>query len=117
MRNITVSVTDETYKIKIARIWATQRDRSLSSAVEYLLRTLPNIERTGQAFPSFTISNSGKISQNSYPTTITNSTTSTPKIAAKTPSENAKLRVKLWTPPQITQIKQFIPPHSTAIQP
>jgi hypothetical protein len=88
MRNITVSVTDETYKI--ARIWAAQRDRSLSSVVEYLLRTLPNIERAREALPPPSISNSGKISQNSTSATTIISITSAPEMAQNTPSQNLK---------------------------
>jgi len=49
MRNITVSVSDETYRQ--ARVWAAQRDSSVSAVVEYLLRTLPSITRAARAFP------------------------------------------------------------------
>jgi hypothetical protein len=61
MRNITVFVTDET--CKIARIRATQRDRSLSSIAEYPLCTFPNIHRVINAFQIPSINNSGQISQ------------------------------------------------------
>jgi hypothetical protein len=49
MRNITVSVSDETY-IQ-ARIWAAQRDTSVSAIVQYLLQTLPSVTRAVRAFP------------------------------------------------------------------
>ena len=49
MRNITVSVSDETYRQ--ARVWAAQRDSSVSAVVQYLLQTLPSISRAARAFP------------------------------------------------------------------
>jgi hypothetical protein len=49
MRNITVTVTDETYRL--ARVWAAERDTSISAVVEYLLRTMQGIELAGRAFP------------------------------------------------------------------
>jgi hypothetical protein len=114
MRNVTVSVTDET--CKIARICAAQRDRSLSSIVEYLLCTLPNIHRVRNFFSVPAINNFGQISQISTPATTTNSTTSTPKPLKK-PTKNTKLRVKLWTPLQPQQNSPLKIAHSTASQP
>jgi hypothetical protein len=49
MRNITVSVSDETYRQ--ARVWAAQRDTSVSAIVQYLLQTLPGVTRAIRAFP------------------------------------------------------------------
>lgn len=49
MRNITVTVSDQTYRQ--ARIWAAQRDTSVSAVVQYLLQTLPGIKRAEAAFP------------------------------------------------------------------
>jgi len=49
MRNITVTVSDQTYRQ--ARIWAAQRDTSVSAVVQYLLQTLPGIKRAMIAFP------------------------------------------------------------------
>jgi hypothetical protein len=49
MRNITVSVSDETYRQ--ARVWAAQRDTSVSAIVKYLLQTLPGVTRAVRAFP------------------------------------------------------------------
>jgi hypothetical protein len=48
MKNITVSVPDETYRS--ARVWAARRDTSVSAVVGYLLQTLPGIQRAKQAF-------------------------------------------------------------------
>jgi hypothetical protein len=48
MRNITVTVSDETYRQ--ARVWAAQRDTSVSGVVAYLLQTLPGISRAAAAF-------------------------------------------------------------------
>jgi hypothetical protein len=48
MRNITVTVSDETYRQ--ARVWAAQRDTSVSCVVAYLLQTLPGIKRAAAAF-------------------------------------------------------------------
>jgi hypothetical protein len=50
MKNITVSVPDETYRS--ARVWAARRDTSVSAVVAYLLETLPGIQRARQAFPA-----------------------------------------------------------------
>jgi hypothetical protein len=49
MRNITVSVTDQAYRR--ARVWAAERDASLSRIVQYLIETLPTVSRAVQAFP------------------------------------------------------------------
>jgi len=48
MRNITVTVSDETYRM--ARVWAAQRDTSVSGVVQYLLQTLPGIKRAAAAY-------------------------------------------------------------------
>jgi hypothetical protein len=49
MKNITVTISDETYRN--ARVWAAQRDTSISAVVQYLLMTLQGIERAARAFP------------------------------------------------------------------
>jgi len=49
MRNITVTVSDQSYRQ--ARIWAAQRDTSVSAVVQYLLQTLPGIKRAAAEFP------------------------------------------------------------------
>lgn len=50
MKNITVTVADDIYRQ--ARIWAAQRDTSLSAVVAYLLATLPGRKtRAEQRFP------------------------------------------------------------------
>lgn len=41
MRNITVSVADETYRQ--ARVWAAENDTSISAAVQYMLENLRTI--------------------------------------------------------------------------
>jgi len=43
MRNITVSVTDQTYRQ--ARVWAAENNTSVSSAVEYMLENVHSILR------------------------------------------------------------------------
>jgi hypothetical protein len=48
MKNITVSVPDETYRS--ARVWAAHRDTSVSAVVQYLLETLPGIQRAKHPF-------------------------------------------------------------------
>ena len=55
MKNITVSVSDKSYRD--ARVWSAQRDTSLSRIVQHLISTLPKIERAQQAFPIKTGSN------------------------------------------------------------
>jgi predicted CopG family antitoxin len=50
MRNITVSIPDDVYRR--ARVWATERDTSLSAVVKYLLETMPGIKRSDLAFPA-----------------------------------------------------------------
>jgi ATP-dependent Clp protease adapter protein ClpS len=47
MRNITVTVSDQTYRQ--ARVWAAQRDTSVSAVVTYLLHTLPGMSRAEAA--------------------------------------------------------------------
>jgi hypothetical protein len=79
MRNITVSLPDETY-INV-RVWAAQRDTSLSTVVEYLLRTLPNIQHAVSKSPVTAIDNSGSKPVSSAPATTSISITSSPKIA------------------------------------
>ncbi len=49
MKNITVTVSDKAYRE--ARVWAAQRDTSLSRVVQYLISTLPNIARVQNSFP------------------------------------------------------------------
>jgi hypothetical protein len=50
MRNITVTVSDQSYRQ--ARVWAAQRDTSVSAVVQYLLQTLPGMPRAEKAFPA-----------------------------------------------------------------
>jgi hypothetical protein len=49
MKNITVAVPDETYRS--ARVWAAQRDTSVSAVVARLLETLPQNKRAARRFP------------------------------------------------------------------
>jgi len=49
MRNITVSLPDDCYTR--ARVWAAQRDTSVSAVVRYLLETMPGVPRAVKAFP------------------------------------------------------------------
>lgn len=49
MKNIAVTVSDRTYRQ--ARVWAAQRDTSVSAVVRHLLDTLPGIKRVQEAFP------------------------------------------------------------------
>jgi hypothetical protein len=44
MKNITVTINDNTYRQ--ARVWAAKRDTSVSAAVAALLENLPAISRT-----------------------------------------------------------------------
>lgn len=48
MKNITVTVSDKAYRE--ARVWAAQRDTSLSRVVQYLIATLPTTSRAARAF-------------------------------------------------------------------
>ena len=50
MRNITVTVSDTIYRQ--ARVWAAQRDTSVSAVVQYLLETLPRIPSAAREFPT-----------------------------------------------------------------
>ena len=50
MKNITVIVGDDVYRR--ARVWAAERDASLSEVVRYLLETLPGIRHAAKAFPA-----------------------------------------------------------------
>jgi len=49
MRNITVTVSDETYRL--ARVWAAERDTSVSAVVQFLLQSLKGMPHAGRAFP------------------------------------------------------------------
>jgi hypothetical protein len=49
MRNITVSVNDESYRT--ARVWAAERDVSLSAIVAYLIEHLPERNDAARQFP------------------------------------------------------------------
>jgi hypothetical protein len=49
MKNITVTVTDKGYRQ--ARVWAAERETSVSAIVRYLLETLPGIQRARAQFP------------------------------------------------------------------
>jgi predicted CopG family antitoxin len=50
MRNITVTIPDDVYRR--ARIWAAERDTSVSAVVKYLLETMPGMKRPNLAFPT-----------------------------------------------------------------
>jgi hypothetical protein len=49
MRNITVTIPDDSYTR--ARVWAANRNTSVSAVVRFLLETLPGINSVGKAFP------------------------------------------------------------------
>jgi len=49
MRNITVKISDDTYRD--TRVWAARRDTTVSEVVRCLLQTLPTIARAARAFP------------------------------------------------------------------
>jgi hypothetical protein len=63
MPNITVTIPADVYRS--ARIWAAERDTSVSAVVKYLLGTLPGIKRSNLAFPA---RNSNPISNSAPPT-------------------------------------------------
>ena len=50
MRNITVTIHDDLYRR--ARIWAAERDTSVSAVVKYLLETMQGMKRSNLAFPA-----------------------------------------------------------------
>ena len=50
MRNITVAVSDQAYRR--ARVWAVQRDPSISAVVQYCIERLPRLTVANQAFPA-----------------------------------------------------------------
>jgi hypothetical protein len=49
MRNITVTIPDDSYTR--ARVWAAERNTSISAVVRYMLETLPGLKRASKAFP------------------------------------------------------------------
>jgi hypothetical protein len=49
MKNITVSISDTAYLR--ARVWAAERETSISAVVAYLLETLPQIKRANAHYP------------------------------------------------------------------
>ena len=50
MKNITVTVSDKSYRE--ARVWAAEHESSLSRIVQYLIETLPGIPRAARQFPA-----------------------------------------------------------------
>jgi hypothetical protein len=72
MRNITVTIPDDSYRK--ARVWAAERDTSVSAVVKHLLETLPGINRAAKAFP---LRNSNPVNVNPAPS---------PALEANTPS-------------------------------
>ena len=77
MSNITVNIPDDVYRR--ARVWAAERDTSISAVVKYLLETLPGIKRSNLAFPA----------RNSNPThTSSKSTARTARVT--TPTQPAR---------------------------
>ena len=59
MRNITVAVPDDVYTR--ARVWAAQRDISVSAVVKYLLDSLPGSQRAAKAFPTKDLRQAGVV--------------------------------------------------------
>ncbi len=53
MPKVNIKVPDETFRR--ARIWAAQRDTSVSAIVKYLLETLPSFKSASRAFPVSTV--------------------------------------------------------------
>lgn len=49
MRNVTVCITDDGYRR--ARVWAAQRDTTLSAVVTRLLETMPGMARANAFYP------------------------------------------------------------------
>jgi hypothetical protein len=49
MKNITVCVSDQAYRQ--ARVWAAERDTSLSRVVRYFISTLPGLKPAAREFP------------------------------------------------------------------
>ena len=49
MRNITVKVSDDSYRD--ASVWAARRDTNVSEVVRCLLQNLPTSKRAAHAFP------------------------------------------------------------------
>jgi len=50
MRNITVTIPDDSYCR--ARVWAAERNTSISAVVRRLLESLPGLSRAAKAFPA-----------------------------------------------------------------
>jgi hypothetical protein len=85
MRNITVCIPDDVYLR--ARVWAAERDASLSSVVRYLLETLPGIKRSASAFP-LAMPNSAPPAPNAA-TSAPAPSASTPAALASNPANSA----------------------------
>lgn len=74
MRNITVTIPDDSYRR--ARVWAAERDTSISAVVRHILETLPGINRAAKAFP---LRNSNPVNANPAPSPTSESSSSSPK--------------------------------------
>jgi hypothetical protein len=58
MRNLTLAVRDSTYLN--ARVWAAERDSTITSVVRYMLENLPSNNSADRAFPPPTLSSSNR---------------------------------------------------------
>jgi len=65
MRNITVTIPGDA--CRRARVWAAQRDTSLSAVVRHLIETLPGINRSASAFQTPNPNSSSHIPANHLP--------------------------------------------------
>jgi hypothetical protein len=115
MRNSTVTLSEET--CTGSHLCAASLSSSLSSIAEYLFCTLSTITSVINTIPVHTISATKQMLQNFALATTTNSTASALKMIQNGPSENVKMRVKLWTLFQLQQKSTLKIAHSTALQP
>ncbi len=104
MKNITVCVPDETYRR--ARVWAAERESSVSRVVAYLLETLPNIKRATRRFP---IPDQPVASPNSLAPDPCNLTPAPP---AHPPMHTQKHGCETVDPAYPSQINQLAPKNS-----
>ena len=67
MRNITVTIPDDLYRR--VRIWAAERDTSVSAVVKYLLETMKGIRQAELAFPAHNFNQSNTSAKSTTPPT------------------------------------------------
>ena len=112
MKNIHVSISDLAYFR--ARVWAAERETSISPIVAYLLETLPNIKRATRRFP---VPDQPVASPNSLASDPCNLTPAPPTHPPMHPQKHGCETVDPAYPSQINQLAPKNSPDRTNCDP